>query len=139
MMKFVRNININTAVAGALICCALLISGLAAIRILTNQMVDSSISTLNQVNVQQLNQVARATTLLNQARIEMDLAADYLDNGMRLVADNQIQRASGFLERAEQRFQNFLDSPKTEMGAARADELGSAFQEVLRLVKLQYD
>ncbi len=139
MMKFVRNININTAVAGALICCALLISGLAAIRIFTNQMVDVSISTLNQVNVQQLNQVARATTLLNQARIEMDLAADYLDNGMRLVADNQIQRASGFLERAERRFQNFLDSPKTEMGAARADELGTAFQEVLRLVKLQYD
>ncbi|AFT71659.1 Methyl-accepting chemotaxis sensory transducer [Alloalcanivorax dieselolei B5] len=139
MMKFVRNININTAVAGALICCALLISGLAAIRILTNQMVESSITTLNQVNVQQLNQVARATTLLNQARIEMDLAADYLDNGMRLVADNQIQRVSGFLERAESRFQGFLDSPKTEMGAARADELAGAYNEVLRLVKMQYD
>ena len=74
MMKVLRNLNINTMVAGALVCCALLVSVLAVLRFTTNEMVDDSISTLNQINVQQLNEVSRAAVLLNRARIQMDLA-----------------------------------------------------------------
>ena len=76
MMKVLRNLNINTMVAGALVCCALLVSVLAVLRFTTNEMVDDSISTLNQINVQQLNEVSRAAVLLNRARIQLVLQHD---------------------------------------------------------------
>ena len=138
MMKVLRNLNINTMVAGALVCCALLVSVLAVLRFTTNEMVDDSISTLNQINVQQLNEVSRAAVLLNRARIQMDLAADYLDQGMRLVAENQIDGVEGLLERAQNRFDNFDETPKTEMGRARASELATGFNTVMGLVRDQY-
>jgi methyl-accepting chemotaxis protein-2 (aspartate sensor receptor) len=125
-------------VAGALVCCALLVSVLAVLRFTTNEMVDDSISTLNQINVQQLNEVSRAAVLLNRARIQMDLAADYLDQGMRLVAENQIDGVEGLLERAQNRFDNFDETPKTEMGQARASELATGFNTVMGLVRDQY-
>ena len=121
MMKVLRNLNINTMVAGALVCCALLIGVLAALRFTTNEIVNESITTLNRVNVEQLNEVSRAAVLLNRARIQMDLAADYLDQGMRLVAENQIDGVKNLLERAQRRFDNFEETPKNEMGQARAD------------------
>ncbi len=138
MMKVLRNLNINTMVAGALVCCALLVSVLAVLRFTTNEMVDESISTLNQINVEQLNEVSRAAVLLNRARIQMDLAADYLDQGMRLVAENQIDGVEDLLERAQNRFDNFDETPKTEMGQARASELATGFNTVMGLVRDQY-
>ena len=138
MMKVLRNLNINTMVAGALVCCALLMGVLAALRFTTNEMVNESITTLNSVNVEQLNEVSRAAVLLNRARIQMDLAADYLDQGMRLVAENQIDGVEGLLERAQNRFNNFEETPKAEMGQARADELATGFNAVMALVRDQY-
>ena len=138
MMKVLRNLNINTMVAGALVCCALLVSVLAVLRFTTNEMVDDSISTLNQINVEQLNEVSRAAVLLNRARIQMDLAADYLDQGMRLVAESQIDGVEGLLERAQDRFDKFDETPKTEMGQARASELATGFNTVMGLVRDQY-
>ena len=76
--------------------------------------------------------------LLNRARIQMDLAADYLDQGMRLVAENQIDGVEGLLERAQNRFDNFDETPKTEMGRARASELATGFNTVMGLVRDQY-
>ena len=52
MLKVLRNRNIKTMEAGALVSCALLVSVLAVLRFTTNEMVDDSISTLNQINVQ---------------------------------------------------------------------------------------
>lgn len=138
MMKVLRNLNINTMVAGALVCCALLVSVLAVLRFTTNEMVDDSISTLNQINVEQLNEVSRAAVLLNRARIQMDLAADYLDQGMRLVAESQIDGVEGLLERAQDRFDKFDETPKTDMGQARANELATGFAAVMALVRDQY-
>ena len=127
MMKVLRNLNINTMVAGALVCCALLVSVLAVLRFTTNEMVDDSISTLNQINVQQLNEVSRAAVLLNRARIQMDLAADYLDQGMRLVAESQIDGVEGLLERAQDRFDNFDETPKIMLAHSRVFLLGTHF------------
>ena len=82
--------------------------------------------------------VSNAAVLLNRARIQMDLAADYLDQGMRLVAENQIDGVEGLLERAQNRFDNFDETPKTEMGRARASELATGFNTVMGLVRDQY-
>jgi len=43
MMKVLRNLNINTMVAGALVCCALLVSVLAVLRFTTNEMVEANV------------------------------------------------------------------------------------------------
>ncbi|GAA5110476.1 methyl-accepting chemotaxis protein [Alloalcanivorax gelatiniphagus] len=138
MFKIPRNLKLNTAVAGALVICASMIVVLVAIRFVTNRMVDDSISTLNTINVEQLNQVSRATTLLNQARIEMDLAADYLDMGMRMIAADQVQNVGNLLDRSLARFEQFAASKKlTEEGAALSEDLSVAFRRVLELSRQQ--
>ncbi|MBM7333792.1 MAG: methyl-accepting chemotaxis protein [Alcanivorax sp.] len=138
MFKIPRNLKLNTAVAGALVLCALMIAVLVAIRFVTNRMVDDSIRTLNTVNVEQLNQISRATTLLNQARIEMDLAADYLDMGMRMIAADQVQNVGGLLDRSKARFDQFAASEQTtETGAELAGELTTAYSRVVELSRQQ--
>ncbi|MBL7251687.1 methyl-accepting chemotaxis protein [Alloalcanivorax sp. C16-2] len=139
MLNLPRNLKINTAVAGALVVCALLIALLFGLRLLNNRMADDAIGTLNQVNVEQLNQVSRATTLLNQARIEMDLAADYLDMGMRMIAADQVQNVGGLLDRAEGRFKRFSETETTEAGRELAVELSTAFGKVMELTRQQLD
>ncbi|UWN48842.1 Methyl-accepting chemotaxis protein III [Alcanivorax sp. ALC70] len=119
--------------------CALLIALLFGLRLVNNRMVDDAIGTLNQVNVEQLNQVSRATTLLNQARIEMDLAADYLDMGMRMIAADQVQNVGALLDRAEGRFQRFSETEKTEAGQELSAELATAFGKVMELTRQQLD
>ncbi|MFP1682541.1 methyl-accepting chemotaxis protein [Alloalcanivorax sp. C16-1] len=138
MFKIPRNLKLNTAVAGALILCALMIAVLVAIRFVTNRMVDDSIRTLNTVNVEQLNQISRATTLLNQARIEMDLAADYLDMGMRMIAADQVQNVGDLLDRSQARFDQFSASEQlNETGAELAGELTTAYSRVVELSRQQ--
>ncbi|MBF5054493.1 methyl-accepting chemotaxis sensory transducer [Alcanivorax venustensis ISO4] len=102
-------------------------------------MADESIALLNQINVEQLNEVSRAAVLISRARIQMDLAADYLDQGMRLVAENQIEGVGDLLQRAQRRFDNFDKAPKTEMGVARANELEDSFMQVMALVREQHE
>ena len=137
MFKPPKNLKINTAVAGALVACALLVALLYGLRVVNNRMVDDAIGTLHQVNVEQLNQVGRATTLLNQARIEMDLAADYLDMGMRMIAADQVKNVDDLLDRAQTRFTRFNETEKTEVGAALATDLSVAFNKVMALSRQQ--
>ncbi|WP_101676081.1 methyl-accepting chemotaxis protein [Alloalcanivorax mobilis] len=139
MMKIMRNLNIRTAMAGVLVCCAVLIGSLAAIRMITNQTVEETMSVITTVNVDQLNEINRAGTLLNRARLDLELTAYYYGQSMRLVGRSQLKGVGMLLNRAQERLDKFAAVPKTEEGRALASELEERFAKVMTLVRSQYD
>ncbi|WP_284500094.1 methyl-accepting chemotaxis protein [Microbulbifer litoralis] len=137
MMKLIRNLNINTIVAGVLVCCTLLIGALSALRFTTNQVGENAVQTLHRINVQELHDIFRAITVLNQARIEMDLGADELAAGRSLTAKTYLNGVPEYLARAEQQFTAVRELEHDDKAAARLEELNVAFPEVLGEVRGQ--
>ena len=137
MMKILRNLNIRMTMAGVLVCCGLLIGTLAVIRVITNQSVEQTMDVITAVNMDQLNEVNRAGTLLNRARLDLELTAYYYSQGMRLVGRSQLKGVSMLLDRAEERLAKFESAPKSKDGQALAEELNERFSAVLTLVREQ--
>ncbi len=138
MMKLLRNTNINVTVAGALLCCALLIGVLAVLRAASDDMANDSIVSLNRMNVEQLNELGRAAFLFSRAGAVMDLAVQFTDRGMTGQADKELNRVSDLLKRGETRFANFNEAYEADGGAAIGGELKTTLSTLVGLYKSQY-
>lgn len=138
MTKLIRNLNINTIVAGVLVCCTLLMGGLTTLRIATNQIGEESIRTLHRINVQELHDIFRAITLLNQGRIEVNLGAEELGAGRKLSAGTYLDEAGPLLASAGEKFAS-LQNTETAQGESEAfGKLAAAFPELFGEVEAQY-
>src|SRR5690606_16364270 len=134
MMTLLRNLNIRTAMAGVLICCALLIGALAVLRSVTNASNEHSMDVLDSVNVQQLNEINRAQLLLARARLSMDMAASYLEREMNSQAHDLLRRVEGLVGQSRAHFETFLAVPKEAEGKALADDLAMNYSELVTLL-----
>ena len=138
-MNLLRNININVTVAGALLCCALLIGILSALRVAGNEQANDSIVSLNRVNVEQLNELSRAVFLFSRAGGVMDLAVQLENRGMTAQADEQMERVSDLLKRGESRFAKFNEAYEADGGSAsNGAELKKTLSSLVGLYKSQY-
>ncbi|MBM7333794.1 MAG: methyl-accepting chemotaxis protein [Alcanivorax sp.] len=138
MMKFLRNMNINATVAGALLCCALLIGVLSALRLAGNDMANGSIVSLNRLNVEQFNELSRAAFLFSRAGSVMDLAVDFADRGQQAQSREQLERVPDLLKRGEQRFRNFEAALNADDGNGSADRLRRNLSNLIDLYNRQY-
>ncbi|WP_035203116.1 methyl-accepting chemotaxis protein [Isoalcanivorax pacificus] len=134
MMTLLRNLNIRTAMAGVLICCALLIGALAVLRSVNNASTEQSMDVLDSVNVQQLNEINRAQLLLARARLSMDMAASYLEREMNSQAHDLLRRVEGLVGQSRAHFETFLAVPKEAEGKALADDLAMNYSELVTLL-----
>ena len=138
MMKLIRNLKINTIVAGVLVCCTLLMGVLTALHAATNKVGFESIESLHRINVDELHDVFRALTLLNQGQIELALGADELAAGRHLSAKTYLENVAPLLERAERQFATVQALEPAEGGAERLGDLMAIFPEMLGEVRAQY-
>ncbi|WP_323054007.1 methyl-accepting chemotaxis protein [Microbulbifer thermotolerans] len=139
MKNLIRNLNINAIVAGVLVCCTLLMAAQAALRVSTDQIGEESIRSLHRINVEELHEIFRAITLLNQGRIEMNLGADELSAGRKLSAGTYLEKAGPLFESANKMF-DAVSKAHTEKGTSEQfDQLAAAFPELLGEVQAQYD
>ncbi|WP_323054466.1 methyl-accepting chemotaxis protein [Microbulbifer thermotolerans] len=139
MKNLIRNLNINAIVAGVLVCCTLLMAAQAALRVATNQIGEESIRSLHRINVEELHEIFRAITQLNQGRIEMNLGADELSAGRKLSAGTYLEKAGPLLKSAGEQFAA-VSKAHTEKGTSdEFEQLAAAFPELLGEVQAQYD
>ncbi|WP_043318904.1 methyl-accepting chemotaxis protein [Microbulbifer sp. HZ11] len=138
MMKLIRNLNINTVVAGVLLCCTLLMGALVALRMATNQVGDDSIRTLHRVNVQVMHDVFRAYSTLNKSMIEMNLAAGELENGRNLSAKTYLKSVNETLQQTHREFDRLSEIEMTEQEAAEFEELSLVFTDMLGELDAEY-
>ncbi|MFV8781580.1 methyl-accepting chemotaxis protein [Microbulbifer sp. SA54] len=138
MMKLIRNLNINTLVAGVLLCCTLLMGALVVLRVATNQVGDESIRTLHRVNVQVMHDVFRAYSVMNQGMIGLNLAAGELDSGRSLSAKTYLKDVGETLQDARTEFTKLGSVELDENEAEQFAELQEVFADMLSEVEAQY-
>ncbi|MDT8398929.1 MAG: methyl-accepting chemotaxis protein [Pseudomonadales bacterium] len=137
MMSKLRNITINMATGGVLVCFALIIGVIATVGFNAARMAGESIALLNQINISQLNEISRADALINGARVNLEAAANFIADDRGLQATRRLEEADATLSRAEERFNSFLEAPKSAESQVLAETLENDFRAVVELVREQ--
>ncbi|GAA0579552.1 methyl-accepting chemotaxis protein [Halomonas salifodinae] len=138
MTRLMRSISIHAAMVAVLSCFALSIGAVAAMGVLVDRHADHTLHTLNLISAEQLNEVNRAESLLNAARVNLEGASNSIMLGRMDEANRAMSLAGDLLSRAEERFERFAAVPKTEQGRALAGELERDFAAVLALTRRQH-
>lgn len=138
MIKMLRSMKINVAMTAMLSVFALMLVVVVAMGYWANQVANSSLSLIQQVNVQQLNSVNRADSQLNAAQVSLGSAQGYLADGRSAQGERRLEAAMIQLEEAQAYFQLFVDAPKSAEGEALAADMVRDFSEVLEMVEEQY-
>lgn len=139
MNRLLRNLSIHAAVVAALVCFVALILVIAGLAVVADRSTQSNFATLNNISGAQLNEINRADSLLNQAMLAMETASNYLMVGQTRQSNEQVAIAGDRIERAEQRFERFVDTPRTPQGEVLGNTLIEDFNTVMGLVKQQHE
>lgn len=138
MAHWLRNISIHAVVIAALISFVAIVAVLASISFVSDRSAQHNMATLDRISSAQLNEINRADALLNEAMYAMETASNYLMVGQTRRTNEQVALATDRIERAEQRFANFVAAPKTTaQGDTFAHVLIEDFENVLALLQQQ--
>ncbi|MGM0987990.1 MAG: methyl-accepting chemotaxis protein [Pseudomonadota bacterium] len=138
MTRLLRSISIHTAMISVLACFALAISAIAAMGLLASQQASDTMGTLEQVNIDQLNEINRADALLSGALVDLEAAASLSMLGRRDDADVRLDAAMDQIERAQERFEAFASVPRTAQGETLGARVESTFEAILDLARQQH-
>ncbi|PRY64571.1 methyl-accepting chemotaxis sensory transducer with TarH sensor [Vreelandella songnenensis] len=139
MMRLLRNMSIHAAVIAALGCFATLIVVTAGIGFVSDRNAQDNLAIYSRISGDQLNEINRADSLLNQAMLAMEIASNYMMVGEMRRTNEQLAIAGDRISRAETRFAKFASTPRTPQGEVLGAELIADFQEVVALVKQQHE
>lgn len=138
MTRLLRNLSIHAAVVTALACLLALILVVAGLGVMSERSAQTNLGTLNLIGNEQLNELNRADSLLNQAMLAMETASNLLMVGRTQQSNEQIDMATSRIERAERRFNSFAAAPRTPQGQELGEAVDLSFLAVLDLVKQQH-
>ncbi|QGQ69039.1 methyl-accepting chemotaxis protein [Halomonas sp. PA16-9] len=139
MNRLLRNLSIHAAVVTALSCFGVLILVIAGLSVVADRSTQNNFATLNNISGSQLNEINRADSLLNQAMLAMETASNYLMVGQTRQSNEQVAIAGDRIERAERRFERFVETPRTPQGELLGNPLIEDFNTVMGLVKQQHE
>ena len=137
MIRFMRNLSLRAAVMTVMVIVALLFALLMGLATLNDLQARQSLTQLDAISRQQLAEINRADALLNGARVELEIASNEMMLGRMAVANARIDAVLDILDRAEARFVNFRNAPKTEQGERLAALMEADFQTVMDMVGMQ--
>lgn len=139
MNRMLRNVGVNAAVVVALLFFVLAMAANLVMSVLAERATSETLGTLEQINVQQLNEINRADALWSSARVNLEIASNDLMLGRIRQATALLAVAQDQLSRAEVRFNNFSAVPRTEAGDALGNEIEATFEAVIGLTRQQVE
>ncbi|SDK93884.1 methyl-accepting chemotaxis sensory transducer with TarH sensor [Modicisalibacter muralis] len=137
MKRLLSNLSINTLLTTVVVLFGVFILVVAGLGHATKLMSEDSIGTLNQINVEQVSEIARAESLLLKIQLSLRDQANAAMFGGGDEVQVALAQAGDMLARAEERFAAFQAVPKTEQGRAYTEPLTAAFSDVLAKVQAQ--
>lgn len=138
MTRLFRNTSIHAAMIAVLACFVVAIAAVATMAFLADRNAKGTMATLEQINVDQLNEINRADALLTGARLDLQHAANAFLMGQTSEANVALASAQEQLDRAEARYENYVAVPRTAQGEALGARVESNFQAVLDLARQQH-
>lgn len=139
MTRSLRHITIHSAVLVALTSFVILMLVLASISFISDRNAQANLLTYSAISNDQLNEINRADSLLNQAMLAMETASNFLMVGQTRQSNEQVDIALDRIVRAEERFENFVATPRSDQGESLGRALEADFREVIDLVKQQHE
>ncbi|MCO7247787.1 MULTISPECIES: methyl-accepting chemotaxis protein [unclassified Halomonas] len=139
MNRALRNLSVNVAVIVALLLFLLAIVSNVLMSRLAEQAMDDTLTTLERINVEQLNELNRADALWSGALVELEVASNQFLLGRNREATARLEAAEDQLSRAEARFNNFASVPRTDVGDALGSEIETVFEAVFDLTYQQIE
>lgn len=139
MTRSLRHITIHSAVLVALTSFVILMLVLASISFMSDRNAQANLLTYSAISNDQLNEINRADSLLNQAMLAMETASNFLMVGQTRQSNEQVDIALDRIVRAEERFENFVATPRSDQGESLGRALEADFREVIDLVKQQHE
>jgi len=116
MKRLFANLSISSLLSVAVVTFGVLILIIATLGYRTDRISEASIATLNRINVEQLNEIGRAESLMLYSRMRTNDVVSERMMGRFAEAKGYLGEARGYLERARARFANFAAVPKTDAG-----------------------
>lgn len=138
MLGVMRNLGINVTMGSMMGLFALILLSVAGLGLIASRSASDTIDHISMVNIEQLNNVMRADSNLNGARVMLGSAARYVNEDRAMLAERDLEEAATMLESAEARFMLFLDAEKSAADEELAAELDTSFHAVMDLVREQH-
>ena len=118
MIRYLRNLSIHAAMVLVLALFVVATAAIATLAIVAERSAMQAMATLDQINVQQLNEINRADAQLSRARVRMAAAVNDLLMARQAEATQALAAASEQMARAEANFASYAAVPRTEQGKA---------------------
>ncbi|SNY98070.1 methyl-accepting chemotaxis protein [Halomonas sp. hl-4] len=139
MNRMFRNLSINVAVIAVLIVFLLAVGANMLIFALSDKATQRMVETIDQINVQQLNEINRADALWSGALVDLEIASNEFMLGRSRQATARFESAQDQLGRAEDRFNRFASVPRSDGGEALGQEVEASFEAVFALTHQQVE
>lgn len=92
---------------------------------------DKALKELHKINVQQLNAINLARAHLSDVQLNFERFVDATNQGKSEQASAYFTESQAAMQRAETRFAQFWEAPKTERGKPYADAIGAAYEQLV--------
>nr|WP_300307342.1 methyl-accepting chemotaxis protein [Halomonas sp.] len=129
MFKQLRNVSVHALIVVLLLFLILLTGTIVAIGTKTNSEAKQTMASIDAVNIQQLNQLNRASAAFSSALFDMEV---YRDTGEPKFLDKAALR----IEQSDQHFQIFAASKRLGDGIALGDAFTEAYHAVAQSTPL---
>ncbi|KGE77694.1 methyl-accepting chemotaxis protein [Halomonas salina] len=139
MLNLLRNFKISRVVNGVLVCFLLFLVVVAGLGWTASRTAHDTLSTLDRINIEQLNEINRADALLTGALVDLQTASGHFLMGRTSQADTALASAQDKIERAEARYENYAGVPRTPQGEALGARVEADFGAMLALVREGYE
>ncbi|KPQ25038.1 MAG: methyl-accepting chemotaxis protein [Halomonas sp. HL-48] len=139
MNQMLRNLSVNAAVVAALLFFVLAMVANVAMSVLAEQATQRTLTTLERINVEQLNEINRADALWSGALVDLEVASNEFMLGRAKQANERLNNAKDQIDRAEERFESFSAVPRTDAGAELGEEIDAVFASVIDLSRQQIE
>nr|WP_163503359.1 methyl-accepting chemotaxis protein [Halomonas socia] len=137
MMGLLRNLKISLLVNAVLAAFIVMFAALLVLSTLQSRSANQTIELQTFISDRQLNEFNRADTLLNVARVNLEAGLGHMMVGRMNEANEAGEVAEGFLDHAQTRFQNFVDTPKTPQGEELAEPVIEHFATLMTMAREQ--
>ncbi len=137
MTRVLRNLSINASLTSVLVLFSLFILLVSGLGYLSSHKGDQALKELDLINVTQLNAISLTRAHLADAQLYLERFADAQNNSdARLASTNQAE-AQAAMGRAETRFNQYVDSPKTASGREHEQNIVSAHAKLIEGISQQ--
>ncbi|MHB0774218.1 methyl-accepting chemotaxis protein [Halomonas sp. WWR20] len=137
MNRALRNLSISTSLTGVLVLFTIIILVVGGLGYAASSLGSRSLVMLDKVNVDQLNAVNLTRAHITDTQLNLERFVDYHARGQHQQAQAYLSESDVAMQRAQERYDQYIAAPKTEQGKPFAQAIQTAYQQLTQGIGLQ--